>query len=53
MTAHQETGENSLNVLDWEVLNPEGVKQLPEEAVKIDLHPASLSGPLFLKIRLV
>jgi hypothetical protein len=36
-------------VLDWEGLNPEGVKQLPEEDVKIDLHPASLSGTIVLK----
>ena len=42
MTSHQETGQNSLNVLDWEVLDPEGVK-LTEE-VKINPHPSSLIG---------
>jgi len=41
MTPH-ETGQNCLNVLDWEVLNPEGVK-LTEE-VRINPHPASLLG---------
>jgi hypothetical protein len=44
MTSHQEADQNSLNVLEWEVLNPEGVKQLPKEAVKINPHPSSLAG---------
>ena len=42
MTSYQETGQNSLNVLDWEVLDPEGVT-LTEE-VKINPHPSSLIG---------
>jgi hypothetical protein len=42
MTSPQETGHNSLHVLDWEVLNPEGVKLTKE--FKIPPHPVSLTG---------